>query len=176
MKNPNKIADMCDEILPVPNETAPPIIDGAEDELREKTLGKAHELYGDPIPKVVQDRIDAELSSIIDNGYAVLYIIAERLVQKSLSDGYLVGSRGSVGSSFVAFLSGITEVNSLPPHYRCPKCKHLEFIKEGKISCGFDLPPKKCPECGEDYIRDGHDIPFETFLGFGGGKEPDIDH
>ena len=175
IENPNKIADMCDEILPVPNETAPPIIDGADDELREKTLGKAHELYGDPIPKVVQDRIDAELSSIIDNGYAVLYIIAERLVQKSLSDGYLVGSRGSVGSSFVAFLSGITEVNSLPPHYRCPKCKHLEFIKEGKISCGFDLPPKKCPECGEDYIRDGHDIPFETFLGFGGGKEPDID-
>ncbi|MBE7053550.1 MAG: PolC-type DNA polymerase III [Ruminococcaceae bacterium] len=173
--NPNKISDMCEEILPVPDETAPPVIDGSDDELRDSTMSKAYELYGEDLHPIIKDRIDAELTSIIDNGYSVLYIIARRLVQKSLSDGYLVGSRGSVGSSFVAFLSGITEVNSLAAHYICKKCKYLEFNKDPKYSCGFDLPKKKCPVCGEELTGDGHDIPFETFLGFGGGKEPDID-
>ncbi len=175
IQNPGKIADLCEDIIPVPDETAPPIIEGADEELRARTMGRAHELYGENIPKLVQDRIDIELSSIIDNGYAVLYITAQRLVQKSISDGYLVGSRGSVGSSFVAYLAGITEVNSLPAHYLCKSCKYIEFNKDPNYSCGFDLPEKTCPNCGEPLECNGHDIPFETFLGFGGGKEPDID-
>lgn len=173
--NPNKISEMCDDIIPVPDETAPPVIEGSDDELRNSTMDRAYELYGKNLHPLIKERIDAELSSIIDNGYSVLYIIARRLVQKSLSDGYLVGSRGSVGSSFVAYLSGITEVNSLAAHYLCPECKYIEFNKDPKYSCGFDMPEKKCPVCGADLERNGHDIPFETFLGFGGGKEPDID-
>ncbi len=174
--NTNLIADMTEKIDPVPPDKAPPVIEGSDELLRKLTYDKAISIYGENMPQNVRDRIDVELNSIINNGYSVLYIIAQKLVSKSLSDGYLVGSRGSVGSSLVAYLSGITEVNSLPPHYVCPKCKFSEFFKTtDELGCGFDLPPKKCPECGEMMTGDGHDIPFETFLGFSGNKEPDID-
>lgn len=175
VENTNKIADMCEFIKPVPDGTAPPEIPGADEELREMVMNKAKRIYGENLPQLVKDRIDVELSSIIDNGYAVMYIIAQKLVTKSLSDGYLVGSRGSVGSSFVAFLSDITEVNSLPPHYVCPNCQYSDFDVADGIFCGFDMDDKNCPHCNTPMIKDGHDIPFETFLGFGGGKEPDID-
>lgn len=172
--NTNLIADMCDKISPISPEKCPPHIEGCEQEIKDIAYGKAHELYGEELPNIVQERLDKELNSIIQNGFSVMYIIAQKLVWKSNDDGYLVGSRGSVGSSVVAYMTGITEVNALPPHYRCPKCKHSDFNDYGAKN-GFDLPDKACPVCGEMMDKDGMDIPFETFLGFNGDKEPDID-
>ena len=172
--NTNKIAEMCEQISPISPEKCPPHIEGCEETIKDITFDKAHELYGNPLPEIVQQRLDKELDSIIKNGFSVMYIIAQKLVWKSNEDGYLVGSRGSVGSSVVAYLTGITEVNALPPHYRCPSCKHSDFADYG-YNNGFDLPDKNCPVCGENLAKDGIDIPFETFLGFNGDKEPDID-
>ncbi|NOW04813.1 DNA polymerase III subunit alpha [Clostridium beijerinckii] len=172
--NTNMVADMCEQISPISPEKCPPHIEGCEQTIKDIAYEKAHELYGDPLPEIVQARLDKELDSIIKNGFSVMYIIAQKLVWKSNEDGYLVGSRGSVGSSFVANMTGITEVNALPPHYRCPKCKYSDFEDYGVLN-GFDLPDKECPVCGEKLHKDGIDIPFETFLGFNGDKEPDID-
>ena len=172
--NTNKIADMSQNISTISPEKCPPHIEGCEQTIKDIAYKKAHELYGNPLPDIVEERLSKELDSIIKNGFSVMYIIAQKLVWKSNEDGYIVGSRGSVGSSFAAYATGITEVNSLPPHYRCPKCKHSDFTDYG-YACGYDLPDKDCPECGTKMVKDGIDIPFETFLGFNGDKEPDID-
>jgi DNA polymerase-3 subunit alpha (Gram-positive type) len=175
VENPNRILEQIEDIIPIPEDTYPPKIEGAEEQIRDMTIKKAYELYGEPLPEVVEKRLDKELNSIIDHGYAVMYLIAQKLVAKSMSDGYLVGSRGSVGSSLVATMCGITEVNPLPPHYLCPKCKYSRFFLDGSIESGADLSGEHCPECGAILRKEGHDIPFEMFLGFDGDKEPDID-
>ena len=173
--NPRHIADLVEEIeLLPPGQLFPPRLENSEEDLNRLVWDKCHELYGDQPPQLIVDRLNVELGSILGK-YDVVYMSAQKLVQRSLENGYLVGSRGSVGSSLVAYMSGITEVNSLPPHYRCPKCRHSEFITDGSFGCGADMPDKLCPVCGEQYVKDGFDIPFETFLGYGGGKVPDID-
>lgn len=175
VENTNMIADSIDDISPVKDKLYTPKMPGAEDRIKQLSMDRAHAMYGKELPEIVKERLDKELTSIIGNGFSVIYLIAQRLVHKSNKDGYLVGSRGSVGSSFVATMSGITEVNPLPPHYRCPACQYSFFYTKGEYGSGYDLPDKKCPDCGTLMIGDGQDIPFETFLGFKGDKVPDID-
>ena len=173
--NPRKIADMVEHFLPIPDELYAPTVPGADREIQEMSYARARKLYGENLPKVVSDRLELELKPILKHGFAALYIIAQRLVKKSNNDGYLVGSRGSVGSSFVATMIGVTEVNPLPPHYRCRHCQYNKFIEDGSVGSGFDLPSMDCPVCGTPLTKDGHNIPFAVFLGFDGDKVPDID-
>jgi DNA polymerase-3 subunit alpha (Gram-positive type) len=175
ISNPSQISARIDEIKPIPDDLYTPRIEGADEEVRQMSYSKAKSIYGDPLPELVEKRLEKELTSIIGHGFAVIYLISAKLVIKSLQDGYLVGSRGSVGSSFVATMTEITEVNPLPPHYACTSCHYSQFFEDGSIGSGFDLPDKKCPTCGEQLMKDGQDIPFETFLGFKGDKVPDID-
>jgi len=175
VEGPHEIAGRIGDLKPVPDGLYAPHMPGADTEIRQSSFTRARQLYGDPLPTLVKERLETELESIVGNGFAGIYLLAERMVKKSLSDGYLVGSRGSVGSSLVATMCGITEVNPLPPHYYCPACQHTEFISDGSVSSGFDLPQKECPACGTDLKRDGHDIPFAVFMGFEGDKVPDID-
>ena len=177
--NTQLVASWCDNVKPLPDGLFAPKLENSAEELYNLVWGKAHELYGEDPPQIVKDRIELELPGIIERKYDVIYMSAQKLVQNSLEHGYLVGSRGSVGSSLVAFMSGITEVNSLPAHYRCPKCKHSDFDyaqdPAHPYGCGADMPDMNCPVCGTPYVKDGFNIPFETFLGFGGDKVPDID-
>ena len=177
--NTRLIADLCEYIEPVRPDKCPPVIPNCDQTLRDICYNRAHEMYGPKLPEIVESRLEKELNSIISNGYSVMYIIAQKLVWKSNEDGYLVGSRGSVGSSFVATMSGVTEVNPLSPHYLCPECYYVDFdsdeVRKFAGGAGCDMPDKICPKCGAKLKKEGFDIPFETFLGFNGDKEPDID-